>query len=118
MPTGRIFQTEALPGARGVLVATVPVLLSGAMSIDGVAVLVRLDRIEQKLASLARRDGQRKRPRDGQRVLSIRAGDNRIARVHAAAQRRGCTLTAILNEAIDHVIGPSTAQLSDRPESS
>jgi hypothetical protein len=69
--------------------------------------------IERRVARLERRLGDRKRPGDGQRVLSVRAGDERIARVHQAARRRGCTLTTIINEAIDHGIGPSTGPLSE-----
>jgi hypothetical protein len=80
---------------------------------DDPGVAARVDAIERRVDGLARRLGDRKRPRDGQRVLSVRAGDERIARVHEAARRRGCTLTTIMNEAIDHVIGPSTLPLSE-----
>jgi hypothetical protein len=87
------------------------------MSIDddpGTA--ARLDALEHWRAGVARRLGERKRPRDGRRALSVRAGDERIARVHEAARRRGCTLTEILNEAIDYVIRPSTQPLSEPQE--
>jgi hypothetical protein len=76
-----------------------------------------LDALEQWRAGVARQLGERKRPRDGRRALSVRAGEERIARVHEAARRRGCTLTEILNEAIDYVIRPSTQPLSE-PHSS
>jgi hypothetical protein len=79
-------------------------------------VAARLDMIERRISGLAQRLGERKRPRDGRAVLSVRAGDDRIARVHEAARRRGCTLTAIMNEAIDYVIGPSADQLSEPRE--
>jgi hypothetical protein len=80
---------------------------------DDAGLTARLNTIELRIADLARRLGERKRPRDGQRVLSVRAGDDRIARVHEAARRRGCTLSAIMNEAIDYVTGPSTHQFPD-----
>jgi hypothetical protein len=76
----------------------------------------RLDALEHWRADVGRKLGERKRPHDGRRVLSVRAGEERIARVHEAARRRGCTLTEILNEAIDYVIRPSTQPLSEPQE--
>jgi hypothetical protein len=83
---------------------------------DDPGTAARLDALEHWRAGVARQLGERKRPRDGRRALSVRAGEERIARVHEAARRRGCTLTAILNEAIDYVIRPSTQPLSEPQE--
>jgi hypothetical protein len=86
---------------------------AGAMLDDAPGTAARLDALEHWRAGDARQLGDRKRPRDGRRALSVRAGEERIARVHEAARRRGCTLTEILNEAIDYVIRPSAQALSE-----
>jgi hypothetical protein len=69
----------------------------------------RLEAVESLLAGLARRLGERKRPRDGRTALTVRLGDQLVAQVRDLAQQRRCTVSQLLREALQSVIPPSSA---------
>ena len=78
-------------------------------------ITTRLDRIEQQIARLDERRGEQRRgSRDGRRALTVRLGDQLVARVHQVAQQRGCTISQLMREALETVIPPSSPHLSER----